>query len=510
MTISIPPCEIIAADILPCLHESQLYLDHNPTCDALNAASPLRVNTDSRAAGRASVFIAYKGLKHDTHNDIANVFSTGAVIAVVDNTAVFQSLRTKHPVILVKDSRRAWSWLSAKAFNHPQRDLVIAGVTGTNGKTSTVWNVKELLASVGKSAASIGTLGAWLGDEHVETTHTTPDPPELFGLLHVAKSQGIKFVAMEVSSQALVHGRMDPIRFSAAAFSSFTRDHLDFHGSMENYFAAKLRLFQEHCRPDARLVFSDTLDLAAMPRKTFSSQDLWLYGTNAQTAPNFHTARLSIEAASVRGSTLKIKSGDSDRQGTCAAAGGYAALNFAAAILLAEHMLKQEIPASLWSSVRPVPGRFETVIGTKPNSPAVVVDYAHTPDALEKVLVLARSLTKGRVLVVFGCGGDRDRGKRPLMAQAAAAGADIVFVTSDNPRTESPEAIIKEIVSGFRPQTHFHIDVDRRSAINAAISAGGPEDTVVIAGKGHEAYQIVGSKTLPFDDRLVASEILNK
>jgi UDP-N-acetylmuramoyl-L-alanyl-D-glutamate--2,6-diaminopimelate ligase len=403
----------------------------------------------------------------------------------------------------VKSGRAAWAYLAAHAFGEPQDEMTVLAVTGTNGKTSTAWMVGELLRGAGLPCLTIGTLGADFGDGPEPTGHTTPDPDILYGLLREALRRGIKHVAMEASSHAVVQDKLLPMRFSATAFTSFSRDHLDFHGTLADYFAAKERIFTQLCRPDARRVLWEGLSQATDIAR--HGGDVWYYG---QGAARLGAKYFAIEQAieSFAGTELHYKASDGSATLHIPYFGKHAVENFCAAYLLATTQVAK-IPPSALAAMRHVPGRLQRV-STQPDEPQVIVDYAHTPDALEKTLQVLRPLCKGRLVVVFGCGGDRDRGKRPLMGQAAERLADVIYVSSDNPRSEDPAKIIAEIMSGLSTPAAARAIADRRAAIEQAVFDATPDDTVLVAGKGHETYQIVGKVTLPFDDREVARAAL--
>lgn len=407
------------------------------------------------------------------------------------------------PHVVVRSGRAAWAFLAAHAFGEPQDEMTALAVTGTNGKTSTVWMVGELLRGAGLPCLTIGTLGADFGSGPEATGHTTPDPDLLYGLLREALKRGIKHVAMEASSHAVVQEKLLPMRFSATAFTSFSRDHLDFHGTLADYFAAKERIFTQLCKADARRVLWEGLPQAKDIAR--HGGDVWYYG---QGATRFGAKYLAIKQAieSFEGTELSYEASDGSGTLRIPYFGKHAVENFCAAYLLATTQVAK-LPPSALAGLRHVPGRLQRV-STRPDEPQVIVDYAHTPDALEKTLEVLRPLCKGRLVVVFGCGGDRDRGKRPLMGQAAERLADAVYVSSDNPRSEDPAAIIAEIIGGLSAPAAARAIPDRRAAIGQAIGDAQPDDTVLIAGKGHETYQIVGKTTLPFDDRDVARAAL--
>jgi UDP-N-acetylmuramoyl-L-alanyl-D-glutamate--2,6-diaminopimelate ligase len=457
---------------------------------------------DSRKLNAGDCFVVFKGVSSDAHQYIPMALEAKVGLLVVERADAIPS-GCSVPHIVVKSGRAAWAYLAAHAFGEPQDEMTVLAVTGTNGKTSTAWMVGELLRGAGLPCLTIGTLGADFGDGPEPTGHTTPDPDILYGLLREALRRGIKHVAMEASSHAVVQDKLLPMRFSATAFTSFSRDHLDFHGTLADYFAAKERIFTQLCRPDARRVLWEGLSQATDIAR--HGGDVWYYG---QGAARLGAKYFAIEQAieSFAGTELHYKASDGSATLHIPYFGKHAVENFCAAYLLATTQVAK-IPPSALAAMRHVPGRLQRV-STQPDEPQVIVDYAHTPDALEKTLQVLRPLCKGRLVVVFGCGGDRDRGKRPLMGQAAERLADVIYVSSDNPRSEDPAKIIAEIMSGLSTPAAARAIADRRAAIEQAVFDATPDDTVLVAGKGHETYQIVGKVTLPFDDREVARAAL--
>lgn len=474
------------------------------------------LRTDSRALLQKDIFLAYKGVSSDGHAHIASVETRCPGLLVVEDPS-FISPTSKTPWIAVSNGRLAWSYLASEAFGNPGDSLTLLGVTGTNGKSSTVWMIGELLKACGHPCLTIGTLGAYFGDRYFKTSHTTPDPDVLYSLLSEAVKAGIKTVAMEVSSHAICQEKVAPLRYAAAGFTSFTRDHLDFHLSMEDYWVAKWRLFSELSRPDARHVFWSGLASAKGAPEPEGTQtpvvDAWVYGRNEPRAPLFAGAKnalqLAINASGIRGSNITLKLGQEEYRGDTPYFAQHALENFAAAFLLASRAAGFDLGPNFWRFLKPVPGRLEQVVATaKKPKPHVVVDYAHTPDALEKTLQVLRPFCPGRLVVVFGCGGQRDAGKRPEMGRIAEALADQVCVTSDNPRAEDPENIIRDILTGLAHPERAIAIADREKAIAHALAIANSNDLVLIAGKGHETYQLIGERALEFDDRLVAESYL--
>ncbi len=504
-----PSIKIHFDEALQLLRQQGLLIGASSTTPDSQAATP-ELTVDSRLATHAHIFLAYRGVAHDGHQHIATLQKSG-VAAIICEDVTFIDQKIPTPWLQVTNARAAWAWLSALAFKHPQRHMRFIGVTGTNGKTSTAWYCRQLLQQFGIPAVTIGTLGMWLGDEFIPSQHTTPDPPVLFAILARAKAAGINIVVMECSSHAIAQHKLDPLKFDALAFTSFTRDHLDLHGSMPEYFATKWRLFENCTRPDARMVFAsaipETIDITKL-----ATTDVWCYGLNADNKAKTwniqHILQVSIQSLTARDSHFSFVADGEQRSGCAALPADYATENLAAATLLTEGIVGKKIPPAYWQNIIAPPGRMQVV--AHEGGPIVIVDYAHTPDALEKTLSGARALGNGRLWVVFGCGGDRDRGKRPQMGEVASRLTDKIIITSDNPRTENPDEILNEIDVGISERQKVRREIDRAKAIQLAIAEADAADVIVIAGKGHENYQIIGDKTLSFDDTAVAKQALMK
>ena len=434
------------------------------------------VTYDSRAVSGGELFVCVRGLVVDGHDFAAEAVARGAVALVVERALPFDV-----PQVVVADARVAMAAIAAAFHGHPSNALTVVGVTGTNGKTTTVHFLDSIMREHGWTTGVIGTLTG---------PRTTPEAPDLQRELAEWRDQGRQAVAMEVSSHALALHRVDATHFAVAVFTNLTRDHLDFHGTMERYFEAKARLFTPDFAARAVVNRDDThgrllLDAAQVPTVPYALADV----SDLQLLPAGSSLRW-------RGDRLSVPIG-----------GRHNVMNALAAATAAAE-LGVPIPTIVAGigNAGPVPGRFEPI--DEGQAFTVVVDYAHTPDGLERVLEAAREVASGhRVLVVFGAGGDRDRTKRPAMGAAAAAGADVAILTSDNPRSEDPDAIIAEVASGT-PASAMLIQADRRQAISLALHEAEAGDVVVIAGKGHEETQTIGDLVLPFDDRVVAREEL--
>jgi UDP-N-acetylmuramoyl-L-alanyl-D-glutamate--2,6-diaminopimelate ligase len=476
-----------------------------------NKKSSWNLTTNTSEVQSGDIFLAYRGVSADAHRFIPAALSAGASAVIIENTDYLPNIPESLSVIVVKDGRKAWAVLSAESFLNPQERLKMLAVTGTNGKTSTTWFISQCLNAFAKKCLSIGTLGARIGDEYFPTIHTTPDPPQLYGLISYALDRHAQFCVMEAASQSLLHHKLDLIGFDAAIFTSFSRDHLDLHQSMEEYFSAKWVLFD-------RLLKSKTDSLALinssiapwLNRDRVLPNNLFWYGIGALPGKGY---RIEIVERSMNGAAIKIFSPDNlIVSAQIPLLGDHLVENFCAAAIVCSVILDKKLSEIFALKLASVPGRGEVFRSCSSDAaPTVIVDYAHTPDALEKALVSLRHYASGKLIVVFGCGGDRDKGKRPLMGKIAAALADRVFVTSDNPRTEDPEKIMDEILAGFPTSEHVSVEkiADRSKAIQEAIFQSTNSDLVLIAGKGHEDYQVIGNQKIPFDDRKLVQEYLD-
>ena len=468
------------------------------------------VEHDSRRITPGSLFVCIRGFRQDGHAFIADAAGRGAAAIVVQEDPATLRIPAGPTVVRVEDSRAALAQLAARFFDHPSRRLRLIGVTGTNGKTTTAYLVEAILRAAGHRVGLLGTIEYRCGAVTFPGERTTPESSDLQRLLARMRDLGAWGAVMEVSSHSLALHRVAECEFDVAVFTNLTQDHLDFHGTMERYAETKARLFrglgQGRVKPGvpAAVLNADDAWSTFMARAT--SARVIRFGL--QTEADLHPRTMTFGLAGIRAS---VDSPWGPLEITSPLVGRHNLSNIlgAAAACLQIGLPRKVVEAGV-ANLPAVPGRFEKVEAGQPFG--VVVDYAHTPDALERVLAFAREFARGRLLVVFGCGGDRDRGKRPLMGEVAARLADRVFATSDNPRGEEPLAILKEIEIGVKKvslggKTHVTIP-DRREAIGAALAEARGGDLVVIAGKGHETYQILRDRTIPFDDRVVAREAL--
>jgi UDP-N-acetylmuramoyl-L-alanyl-D-glutamate--2,6-diaminopimelate ligase len=447
---------------------------------------------DSRKATPGALFVAVRGERVDGHGFVEAAVRRGASAVVIEEARA-QNLPSGVTAIIVPDSRRALSIIAATFYGEPSHALDVIGVTGTNGKTTTTRMIAAILEASGRPCGVIGTVGAQFRDTTWTLENTTPLPPELHGLLAQMRELGAWAVAMEVSSHALVLDRVEDVRFRVAALTNITRDHLDFHQTLEAYAAAKQRLFQMAKTAVLNVDDKHGARWLGEMRRRIPTISYSLRGHADLVARQIEGYASGSEFA-LDGVQMRVHlPGLFNVHNALAAIGVAVALGIDLATC-----------AKGLDTLERVRGRMEHVSGGDVD---VVVDYSHTPDSLENALIALRETTPHKLAVVFGCGGDRDRGKRPEMGRIAAAYADRIYVTSDNPRSESPQAIVAEIETGIGERPHV-TEVDRRKAIHRAIEEASPGDVVLIAGKGHETYQIIGEQTLPFDDAEVAHEAL--
>ncbi|MGA9719833.1 MAG: UDP-N-acetylmuramoyl-L-alanyl-D-glutamate--2,6-diaminopimelate ligase, partial [Acidobacteriaceae bacterium] len=465
------------------------------------------VEYDSRRVGPGSLFVATRGETTDGNRYIEQAVGRGAVAVVTDSAAAYDATANGPLDVAVAEvphGRRALAIIASNVFRHPERKIRLSGVTGTNGKTTTAYLLEQLLRAAGRSTALVGTIEYRVAGEVRPAPHTTPESRDLLALLAEGVDRGVTEGVMEVSSHALEQGRVWGIPYDVAIFTNLTQDHLDYHGTMEAYFAAKRKLFDgsQAAAPRVAVLNAEDDTQAALAETAQAARsEIVSYGIDRG---DLHAREITMRPNGMR-FTLVSQRGEAPID--VALTGRVNVLNLlaASAAAMARGLSLEQI-AEAAPKLHAVPGRFEAVDAGQPFT--VVVDYAHTDDALRNVLALARDLVvpqEGRVLTVFGCGGDRDRTKRPRMGRAAAEASEIVVVTSDNPRSEDPRGIIDEILPGTAGSlATVEVEPDRAKAITLAMTKARPGDIVVIAGKGHEKTQTIGRQVLPFDDVAVA------
>lgn len=457
-----------------------------------SASTPVRALCyRSVEATAGSLFFCVPGGRVDGHDFAPDAVARGASALVVERWLPIEVTQVR-----VASVREAMGPISSSFHGRPADRMTMVGVTGTSGKTTITYLLEAVFRAAGWTPGVIGTTGVRIDGRAVPLSRTTPEAPDLHRLLAEMAHAGVGAIAMEVSSHGLDQHRIGGVRFAVSVFTNLSQDHLDYHPSMEAYFAAKARLFLPE-RSDRAVVNHDSPEgrrlVGRLPTTTFGIEaGADVRATDVQTTAA--GVRFRVDGLEIRSSLRGLFNVEN-----C-----LAALATARALGVAD-----ELAAGAIASVDGVPGRVEAVQAGQDF--LVLVDYSHKPDGIEKVLRAARPLAAGRLIIVMGCGGDRDRGKRPLMGRAATANADLSVITSDNPRSEDPIAIIAEIVPGAEEGGGaFVIEPDRRAAIRLAVAAAGPGDVVVIAGKGHETYQELADRTIPFDDRVVAAEELRK
>jgi UDP-N-acetylmuramoyl-L-alanyl-D-glutamate--2,6-diaminopimelate ligase len=471
---------------------------------------PIRgLRYDSRRVEANDVFFAWKGAKTDGHQFIADVCDKGAAAVVLENSGFGGPGPT---FIEVDDARRAMATMSASFFGRPYRSLKMVGVTGTNGKTTTTFILKHLLSEPKVPVGLIGTVRYEIGERILPAARTTPESLDLHELLAQMKAAGCRAAVMEVSSHALEQGRVSPIRFQVGVFTNLTQDHLDYHGTMENYFAAKQLLFANLDRsenPGVAVINADDAYGLRLAQALSAQVRAITYTVRGHAGAEIEARDLHVDANGTRG-TLRL--GTETLEFSLPLIGSYNVANAlaAAGAALALGIAPRVIVERLRDTPQ-VPGRLEKFVSA--DDVLAVVDYAHTDDAVRKALTVLRGITRGRLLVVLGCGGNRDAAKRPLMARAAVETADYAILTADNPRLEKIEKILEDMTAGItdaRFAGRFECEPDRRQAIAHALALAQPGDVVCVAGKGHETTQEIAGQYHPFDDRIVVQEFLRR
>ncbi len=477
--------------IQTCLPNARLPQDSN--------IQVTQISCDSRHVPAGSTFVAIQGTQSDGHHFVADAVAAGAKAIVVERPQADLSV----PQIVVESTKQAWNQLCMALRGNPQRQLCIAGITGTNGKTTTAWLLRNVLIAAGHSVGMLGTVEYSDGHKRFAARLTTPNAQIQAQLMASMTSQGTRHCVMEVSSHALHQERCSALQFSAAAITNITRDHLDYHRTHADYRMAKACIAGLLHNDAPLLLNGDDQGIRQLLNETSFNGPVITFGRQAASE-----LRYSILARTHRSQRLHLALAQGDVELRVRLIGDHNAANCMAAASLAE-----QLGVSLSSIVkgleltREVPGRLQRI--DEGQSFQVFVDYAHTPDALHNCLTAVREFTHGNLICVFGAGGNRDPDKRPAMARATAA-ADRIFVTSDNPRTESPTGIIGDILKGFATRRHVDVDPDRYAAIRRALQVAQPGDAVVVAGRGHEPSQMIGTQSTGFDDRLVTRQILRQ
>ena len=474
------------------------------------------ITYDSRAVAPGDLFVALRGALHDGHDHLEQALRLGAAALVVERLPDLPSWGDA-VLVQVRDTRRALAPLARRFFGDPAAELELIGITGTNGKTSTTYLVESILRQAGRRVGLVGTVEIRHPGQRMRAVNTTPESLDLQRTLRAMRTNQVDAVVMEVSSHGLELGRVSGCRFLVAAVTNLTPEHLDFHRDMDAYLEAKLRLFRDHLRPGASAVVNldDPRGEAFVAAARGSGARVLTTRSKGEADVSLEHAEITLEGTRAR---LRLAGAPLDLQVPLLGEFNLENVRVAVTVALALGVAPEAIAAGV-AACPQVPGRLERV-QAGPDGPTVLVDYAHTPDAVEKLLRTVRPLAGARLITVFGCGGDRDRSKRPLMARAVARYSDRAVATSDNPRTEDPLAILAEVETGLdalrrvapseldATATSYCVEPDRRAAIRLAIDIARPEDTVVLAGKGHEDYQIVGRDRLPFDDRREARRAL--
>ncbi len=454
--------------------------------------------TDSRKAEKGSLFFCIPGLKVDAHDFAPKAYQNGASALVVE-----RELDIDCPQILVNDVREAMSLMAAAFYGNPARELKLIGITGTKGKTTTSYMTKSILETAGYKVGMIGTVGSMIGETQIPTRLTTPDPIDFQELLRKMADAGVEFVVMEVSAHAMELRKLVGMRFAAAAFTNLSQDHFDMFGNMENYCAAKMRLFRpEMC--DYAIYNKDDMQVAKAMKNIEIPNEAYgiccnaeVFGRNIETEERYTAFTLTFN----RRFQVQIKL---YMTGLFNVYNAMTAAMLCDAVGVAPVYIREGL-----ERVKNVPGRVETLdIGTEYR---VILDYAHSPDALENILKSVRETTRKRVIALFGCGGDRDQEKRPVMGEIGGRLADYCILTSDNPRSEEPYSILKAIEDGIRTTDGEYIVIEnRRDAIRHALTIAENGDTIVLAGKGHETYQEIKGVKYPFDEKIVVQELLEE
>ena len=463
------------------------------------------IENNSKEIKPGYMFIAIKGFENDGHNYINDAINAGCTAVMIEEGCDLSKINVKDDItiIMAKDTREALAICSSNFYNNPSRNFKLIGVTGTKGKTTTTFMIKEILEKAGKKVGLIGTIATYINGKKIkESDRTTPESLELQKTFSQMVKEKVEYVVMEVSSQSLKLHRVDGCDFDIAIFTNFSEDHISEkeHTDMKDYFESKLKLFNM-CKTG--IVNADDLHTAKIP-KLFPDSNITTYGIDNPC--NVLAKDITITNSYV---DFRVKITDRNERVKTGIPGRFSVYNSLAAICVAQKLgIPEETIKEALLEVR-VPGRSE-LVNNKREIP-IMIDYAHSPESLENILQAVKSYTRGRVISVFGCGGDRDKGKRPIMGEISGRIADYTIITSDNPRTEEPEEIVKEIEKGIKKtKGNYEVIVDRTQAIEKAIKMANKKDIIVLAGKGHEPYQEINGKKFPFDERTIVKDIIEK
>ena len=463
------------------------------------------IESNSKNIKPGYMFFAIKGFNTDGHDYINNAIESGANVIMVQEGCDLKSIKLKPDTTLVmyKDTREALAKCSCNYYGNPSMKFKLIGVTGTKGKTTTTFMIKEILEKAGHKVGLIGTIATYLNGKMLfESNRTTPESIELQKIFAQMVDEGVEYVVMEVSSQSLKLHRVDGCNFDIVLFTNFSEDHIspNEHPDMKDYFESKLKLF-EMC--DNGIINVDDLHVAKIP-KLFPNNNIMTYGIDNYC--DVLAKDITITNSYV---DFRVKISDRNERVKVDIPGRFSVYNALAAICVAKKLgIASDKVIEALAEIK-VPGRSEMVPNKK--EIPIMIDYAHSPESLQNILSAVKSYTRGKVISVFGCGGDRDKGKRPIMGEISGRIADFTFITSDNPRTEDPEAIVKDIEEGIKKtKGKYKVVVDRITAIKEAIDMATKLDIIVLAGKGHEPYQEINGKKYPFDERVIVNEIINK
>ena len=463
------------------------------------------IESNSKNIKPGYMFFAIKGFNTDGHDYINNAIESGANVIMVQEGCDLKSIKLKPDTTLVmyKDTREALAKCSCNYYGNPSRKFKLIGVTGTKGKTTTTFMIKEILEKAGHKVGLIGTIATYLNGKMLfESNRTTPESLELQKIFAQMVDEGVEYVVMEVSSQSLKLHRVDGCNFDIVLFTNFSEDHIspNEHPDMKDYFESKLKLF-EMC--DNGIINVDDLHVAKI-LKLFPNNNIMTYGIDNYC--DVLAKDITITNSYV---DFRVKISDRNERVKVDIPGRFSVYNALAAICVAKKLgIASDKVIEALAEIK-VPGRSEMVPNKK--EIPIMIDYAHSPESLQNILSAVKSYTRGKVISVFGCGGDRDKGKRPIMGEISGRIADFTFITSDNPRTEDPEAIVKDIEEGIKKtKGKYKVVVDRITAIKEAIDMATKLDIIVLAGKGHEPYQEINGKKYPFDERVIVNEIINK